>query len=288
MLTTDEGRKKSDDKISLDPNKHGGYDYFLTITTPEEFRQYLKDSRFYSDDWYDRIKVLDPDFYKTLITLDFEKDEDIQIVLNYFREKINNPVQKEKILDAVMEVKRVMNPNLSEQDLEDMRIGYSIIQPFCREVYKNPDDFFPESECLYGEDYYNEYLERRYEDIKGLTFEQAEEENVCLLLKPVISHRKKQILSNTSELGNLNSSLHIDISNPDYMRILGENLETLEELGIRYNTKAHRIILNLDEENLTIEENFARMEEGLRHVYSLLGITRSEQERNSTHNEEEL
>ena len=46
----------------------------------------------------EQLRNLDPDFFKTFEQLDFNKDEDIQIVLDYLKGKINQHWISKKLL----------------------------------------------------------------------------------------------------------------------------------------------------------------------------------------------
>ena len=152
LLTTEEGRNNADlgEKIRVE-----NYDNFFTSETPEELR---KGHFYHFQDMFKRmteqVKVLDPEFYKTMDKLNLSKDEDANVILEYFKSKVNKPVSKEVLLDAIMEVKKSIYLNFNEQDFEDMRMEYSISKPFHIKV-----DFF-QYDSLYGEKY-REYLERK-------------------------------------------------------------------------------------------------------------------------------
>ena len=75
------------------------------------------------EEFYNLIKFLDPKFYKKIANLDIYDEETSKIFIEYFKAKIDNLIPKEKILEAIITVKRTIYKNLNEQDFEDMRNG---------------------------------------------------------------------------------------------------------------------------------------------------------------------
>lgn len=226
LLTTNEGRKE----VDMDSSLHGGYDTLLTMQTPEEIINYFNDSSNENKSkWIKRIRLLDPEFYKVFTSLDLTKTEDAQVLLDYFHSKVNKTFSKEKLLDAVMEVKRVMNPNLSPQDLEDMRMMYSTTSPFSTTSLKS----------LYGDNCYSDYMKKRYDNLKDMTLEQAQAENVCLPVRNLCAFMMHDALSMyKSSLGTLDDhyefGLNFNISDNTVLELLKKNKQELKALGFSF------------------------------------------------------
>lgn len=220
LLTTNEGRDK---KISLEWDKHSGYDVLCTMTEPQEVQKYFRHNSWNVNSWLQRMSILDPEFYKKMVAMDFSKTEDAQALIEYFKTKINNEVPKEKILDAIIEVKKSIYVNLTEQDIEDMRMGYSITEPFCLWNEKS------EIDSLYGEEYY-EYVNKKYEELKHMTVKQAQKENTYVSVQGIFDKKKKQILSNSS-LGKINAYGGIEITDENIKALIKEKKEEIENAG---------------------------------------------------------
>lgn len=280
LMTTAEGRKSSDgSKISLDLNDHGGYDALLTMQTPEEIQRYLKNDSFYKNQWFKRISILDSEFYKELIGLDFSKPEDINVLINYFKGKVNNAVPKEKLLDAIMEVKKSIYVDLSEQDFEDMRMGYSITEPFC------PEHELWQVESLYGKEY-QEYLRRRYEDIKSKTSEEAESENPCLIVSLIYKEKRREILSGTTLFGTLEpDGEQIRITDKKIIELARQNKDIIKQMGFNYieydameegeDQQIYLTPLTQEDEisQLTLQERIENITVRLEQLNKILGVS---------------
>lgn len=221
LLTTEQGRSKD---ISLDWNKYGGYDVLCTMTEPQEVQEYFRNNSRKADEWFQRMSILDPEFYKTIVAMDFSKTEDAQALIEYFKTKINNEVPKEKILDAIIEVKKSIYVNLTEQDIEDIRMGYSITEPFCLLNEKF------ERDSLYGKEYYDEYVNKRYEELKHMTVKQAQKENTYVVVQEIFDQKKKQILINSS-LGKITALGGIEITDENIKALVKEKKEEIENTG---------------------------------------------------------
>lgn len=118
LLTTKEGRNA----VKMN-SKTMEYDSFFTAKTPEELMQHLLKTAKSEEEFYNLIKFLDPKFYKKIANLDIYDEETSKIFIEYFKAKIDNLIPKEKILEAIITVKRTIYKNLNEQDFEDMRNG---------------------------------------------------------------------------------------------------------------------------------------------------------------------
>lgn len=274
LLTTEQGRAKD---ISLDWDKYGGYDVLCTMQSPQEVREYFESSS-YAKEWYNRMSILDPEFYKKMVTLDLKKDEDANVLIEYFRTKINNLVPKEKLLDAIMEVKKSIYVNLTEQDFEDMRMSYSISEPFS--IFNE----LCQEESLYGEEY-NEYLKRRYEDIKSKTLIQAKEENSCLDVEKIYKTRLNDIIQEFEAYGFKISNGKIIIENQEVTELVDKYKEKIESTGLSYSEHYNFVVgaeqgiefnvynceSNKDKLEMTLEQRIEILQRKIEQLCEIIG-----------------
>lgn len=270
-LTTEEGREDADisSKIHI-------YDRFLTYKNPNELiRDKNKILHF--------IKGLDPEYYKTLVNIDWENNSELAQVLQYFDSKINKPIPKENLLKAIMAVKKSIYIGLTDQDIEDMEMYFSNKQPFCKEIA------FFEYESLYGEKY-QQYLLRRYENIKSLPIGQVLKENPCLEVKPILEKKIKEILdvsnlcgielvvseSYRKQVSNL-YELNLVVSDKNYVKKISENLESIKEIGIEVELSKgendeYRLKIPSIKEDISLEEYIENVTRIKYKLYSILGL----------------
>lgn len=279
LLTTEQGRSKD---ISLDWNKYGGYDVLCTMTEPQEVQEYFRNNSRKADEWFQRMSVLDPEFYKTIVAMDFSKTEDAQALIEYFKTKINNEVPKEKILDAIIEVKKSIYVNLTEQDLQDMRMSYSITEPFS--IFNE----LLEEESLYGEEY-NEYLKRRYEDIKSKTFIQAKEENSCLDVEKIYKTKLNNIIQEYETYGFKISNGKIIIENQEVTELVDKYKEKIESTGFLYSEHYNSVVgeeqgiefnvynyeSNKDKLEMTLEQRIEILQRKIEQLCSIIGLSKN-------------
>lgn len=199
LLTTDAGRHNyTGGEIDVEH-----YDSVFTATSQDELNIAIAQMG-YRNNLYELMQDLDPEFSQVLNGLDTHNPEDAQIILDYFNSKVNRPISKKALLDAIINVKRTIYVNFTDQDFEDMRMGYSITEPFAEDIYDSYGlwiGFKP----LYGEEQFDEYMERRYNDIKSESIEEASKRNPCLNVKQVLRHREEKEIqrqnSQTQKLG---------------------------------------------------------------------------------------
>lgn len=272
LLTTDESRNVSDEeKINVET-----YDSYFTAKTPEELRIMINNPSC-RNDIYSKIKQLDPEFYKTLEKLNLSKDEDAGVVLDYFRAKINNPVPKENLLDAIINVKKTIYINFNEQDFEDMKMGYSITEPFAISKY-NEIGIFTGTESLYGKQY-EEYMDRRYNDIKLATVQEATENNPCLRINEVLQRKKQKILKDDKIFSNLSGD-SVYIYDENYIDLLKQNSDKIKKLGFKIETdmdfeedkESLKLKISAPIEGITIEDNMEKLKNQKRNLYIALGL----------------
>ena len=293
LMGTTEGRKGA--TIASEDEIGSLYDEFFTYKNVEEFKKKIMTTKDFealppelkytnellsdnsSRHWNfirlkEQLRNLDPDFFKTFEQLDFNKDEDIQIVLDYLKGKINQPLDKQKIVDAKMVVEQSKYKNLSSKDIEDMRVNVS------RQVKRT----------AYGKGF-EQYIEQRWQNVKSQTVEEAQEENKFLNCKAIYNAKLRQALSEKVSIGNFIETELRDIDYQYFPRIeqkeeqLTENgcmidkeeayLEysdkELEEFGLKRNIK---IKLPDPSEKLTMEEQIAFYEKARDELYETLGL----------------
>lgn len=293
LMGTTEGREGA--TIASEDEIGSLYDEFFTYKNVEEFKKKIMTTKDFealppelkytnellsdnsSRHWNfirlkEQLRNLDPDFFKTFEQLDFNKDEDIQIVLDYLKGKINQPLDKQKIVDAKMVVEQSKYKNLSTVDIEDMRVDVS------RQVKRT----------AYGKGF-EQYIEQRWQDVKSQTAEEAQEENKFLNCKAIYNAKLRQALSEKVSIGNFIGTELRDIDYQYFPRIeqkeeqLTENGCTidkeeayleysdkeLEEFGLKRNIK---IKLPDPSEKLTMEEQIAFYEKARDELYETLGL----------------
>ena len=292
LMETTEGRKG----VAIEPDGiTATYDEFFTYKDVEEFKkkimstkdfEALPDELKYTNELLsenaskklnfeslkEQLRNLDLDFFKTFEQLDFNKDEDIQVVLDYLKGKINQPLDKQKIVDAKMVVEQSKYKNLSPVDIEDMRVDVS------RQVKRT----------AYGKGF-EQYIEQRWQDVKSQTAEEAQEENKFLNCKAIYNTKLRQALSEKVSIGNFIGTELRDIDYQYFPRIeqkeeqLTENGYTidkeeayleysdkeLEEFGLKRNIK---IKLPDPSEKLTMEEQIAFYEKAKDELCETLGL----------------
>ena len=258
LMTTDEGREDDENEISLNENMHSGYDVWLTYENPEQLRNYLKDP-LNQKHMIGVLKNLSPDLYKQIAISDLTDIKTCNYLINEFKQKVNKPVPKEKMLDAIIEVKKKIYVNLSEQDFEDMKMGYSITDPFA--TYEE-GSYLPKS--LYGKEY-DEYLLRRYEDIKNQTIKEATNNNTCMIISTFLENLLKVQIKDEKAFAHECGSgfdMSYDIHDKGYIQNIISNKDKLEQLGFKISFMEEEKSLNLafpeinkeDKESLTIEQ----------------------------------
>lgn len=243
LQTTEEGRNNyKDGKIIVE-----GYDDFLTSNTPDELRRAISKNKF---DVYTIMELLDPDFSKKIEGLNIDKDDDANVVIDYFKSKINKPVPKKTLLDAIINVKKTIYLNYSEQDFEDMRMGYSTVLPFGNYGSNYQID------SLYGKEY-DEFIERRYNDIKDIPIKQAEEENPQLMVTSILTLKRKEALKDDKIFAKYNSSSAFRVTDKKYLDLLRQNEDKLKNIGFEIEDTEEEI----NDENLILK--FPKIERGL-------------------------
>ena len=293
LMGTTEGREGA--TIASEDEIASLYDEFFTYKDVEEFKKKIMTTKDFdalplelkytnellsdnsSRHWNfirlkEQLRNLDPDFFKTFEQLDFNKDEDIQVVLDYLKGKINQPLDKQKIVDAKMVVEQSKYKNLSTVDIEDMRVNVS------RQI----------KGTAYGKGF-EQYIEQRWQDIKSQTVEEAQKENKFLNCRAIYNTKLRQALSEKVSIGNF---IGTDLRDIDYQYLpiieqkeeqLKENGYTidkeeaypeysdkeLEEFGLKRNIK---IKLPNPSEKLTMEEQIAFYEKARDELYEILGL----------------
>ena len=249
MLTTDEGRDYSspDSEILLDYDGIDGiYDAWLTIDNVEKLRQYLIDPETNEEDpWKCReikkfVKQISPELYKSISESPLSEYKNCEILVNYFRSKVNKKIPTDKLLDAVMEVKKKIYVNFTEQDIEDMKMAYSITDPF--RIYDENDGKY---KSAYGEEVFNEYLLRRFEDFKMMTVDEAISKNHFINIKNylwgVIDLKLKDEGIFKSPIG-FGTYL---VDDKGYEESILKNIDEIKEIGLK-------IEINPDDNNMKI------------------------------------
>lgn len=278
LLTTEEGRNNAETGVQI---KVDSYDKIFTCQTPEELRQ--ADSKT-SNRVIEQIRVLDPEFYKTIQGFDLKKDDYANVILDYLKSKINNPVSKEALLDAVINVKKSIYLNFSEKDFEDMRMGYSVLPPFCIPA----ETFWEENQSLYGREY-DLYAERRYNDIKLGTIEEAKQNNKALFVNHILQNKKRKILKDDKIFSKYSSGNSTTVNAPEYIELLVQNKDKIDGLGIKVELfddeefDLHYATVNFpdDDRNSSIEQQMSNLENYKKQLYIAIGL---EKETSQTQN----
>lgn len=258
LMTTNEGRIASGSKERIIEES---YDAVFTAKTPLELRCEISESKIYND-FYNQIRILDPEFYEKLQGLNLYKDEDANIIIDYLTSKVNNPVSKENLLEAIINVKKTIYKNFNEQDFEDMRMGYSIRKPF--KINNLP--------------LYEEYIERRYNDVKKNTLEEAKERNCCLDVDNIMQYMKRKALKD--KYGFLKSFSHPTISDKQYIDLFKQNRKKVEDIGFKVEIleadeiyeEAVELIFPEEDNSLPIEEQINFLKNKKKQLYIALGL----------------
>ena len=114
-------------------------------------------------------------------------EEDCIELFNKTRDKFNKKIDKEKLLEAIINVKKKIYKNFSEQDFEDMKMLYSLYPPFAM-----TDDKGNIISPLYADDYFR-YAGRRYLQLKDLSEEIRKKQNPCLSWNHIRQYGKMAI-----------------------------------------------------------------------------------------------
>ena len=202
IMTTDEARAGFEGTI----NVHS-FDGFLTAEKPKIFISELINNNNVKSPIHLRrfIKNLDPELYKYLADNGFNEDitiDNLLYMMNYFKTKINHPVDKKRILEAIINVKKKTLKNLTEIDFVDMCMDMSIYSPFS--TSKKTEGLDMSEVSLFG-DRYNAYIKKRCEDVKNLSEDEIKEKYPFLNLKELEKYKKlknsreNQINTNNSE-----------------------------------------------------------------------------------------
>lgn len=253
LMTTDEGREEV--------TTPKGYDDFFTATIPSELN-YMNEIE--KKRLKDLMLVLEPDIYKQ-VDWKLEKDDDAKVLIDYFQTKINNNVEKKALLDATMEVKRDIFKDLSEEEYEDMRMQYSTEKPFCK----------TEGESLYGKEKYEEYLDKRYETMKGYTLSEIKKGSI---LNKVISRRLTKELKDDKLFSEYNGdeNRNVYIENEEQVNLVRNNLDKVKELGFSVDKSDEGLWLTFpkEEKNARVEEKVESMTSLKKRLYETLGLTK--------------
>ena len=253
LMTTDEGRE------SVKTPK--GYDDFFTATIPSEL-EYMNEIE--KKRLKDLMMVLEPDIYKQ-VDWKLEKDEDAKLLIDYFQTKVNNSIEKTALLDATMQVKRKTFKKISEEEYEDMRMQYSTEKPFC-EI---------EGESLYGKEKYEEYLNKRYETMKG--YKLSEIKKGSILNEVVSTKLTKELKDNqlfSDYSGDQNRNIYIE--DEEQVKLVISNLGKVEELGFSVDKPDEGLWLTFpkEEKNATVEDKVQSMTALKSSLYEILGLTK--------------
>ena len=82
---------------------------------------------------------IDGDFWNNYIGNKNLSVEELQEIQNHINEKVNNKIPPEKLVEAIINVKKAIYKNLSEQDFEEIRNGYMSIMTFTLDNYLNKE-----------------------------------------------------------------------------------------------------------------------------------------------------
>ena len=126
----------------------------------------------------DSLEEMDPELKQYLDNIKnpfyFMRQEDFSEFSKYTQEKMNRNIDKKKLLDAIINVKKQIYNNFSEQDYEDMKMMYSIYPPFAQVNEKGQV-----TGSLYGNEYFK-YAGRRYLQLREMDEDLIEKQNPCL------------------------------------------------------------------------------------------------------------
>ena len=136
LLTTDEGRADaaSGTEISINPyDGLEGYDIWLTSQSEQELQEYFQNiSGFRKERITSFIKHVMPEVFSQLEGRKLEDPENCKIIFEYLKNKVNKTYPKERLLEAILNVKKTIYENITETELEDMKMGYSLTSPFLK------------------------------------------------------------------------------------------------------------------------------------------------------------
>ena len=278
MLTTDEGREYSypDSEIILDYDGIDGiYDTWLTMDNAEKLRQYLIDPETNQEDpWKCKeikkfVKQVSPELYKEISARSLSDYENCEILVNYFKSKVNKKIPRDKILDAVMEVKKKIYVNLTEQDIEDMKMAYSITDPF--RIYDENDGKY---KSAYGEETFNNYLLRRFEDFKTMTVDEAINKNHFINIKRYLwkvidlNLRDEGIFADPIGFG----KYYVD--DKEYVECILNHLEEIKNIGLKVEVNPEgsgvRILISDKSKEDTIEKMFNDLQSMKSNLYGII------------------
>ena len=184
LLTTSETKQK----FIRDGLDFISFDDVFRANSPEEVLNTLKQIKrltTYSNEieayviaQIDAISELDPSLMKILKKYKspfyYPNEADSIELFNLIHEKFNKDMDRTKLLEAIINVKKTIYKNFSEQDFEDMKMLYSIYPPFAK-----TDENGNILESLYGNEFLK-YAGRRYLQLKDLNERKIEEDNPCL------------------------------------------------------------------------------------------------------------
>lgn len=126
----------------------------------------------------DSLEEMDPELKKYIENIKNPfysmEQEDFSQFSKYTQERTNKSIDKRKLLDAIINVKRKIYKNFFEQDFEDMKMMYSIYPPFAQ---TNENGQVIGS--LYGNEYFK-YAGRRYLQLRKMDEDLIEKQNPCL------------------------------------------------------------------------------------------------------------
>ena len=166
LMTTKEGRIEAIDDDSLP------YDKILDVENLGKLREMLNDK---SEHRF--IFKIDQDYLSRFNISPEMSNEDLMNIQSHFKRKINNQIPKEKIMQAVMRVRKVLNQGLNDVDLKDMEMYYS------RNIFN-----------ICKVDDYIDYLHQAYEECKSMTISEIEKRRPMLYYRYMVMIEKEKVL----------------------------------------------------------------------------------------------
>ena len=273
LLTTDEGRKEVPElgaKV-----KTYGYDSILIAEDKKTTERLLEmgyiDLKF--------IQKIDGNFWSMIKGIGAMSDEYYKIIQNYKNKKINNSIPKEKIIEAIIQVKRTIYKNYTEQDFEDMKMNYSIT---LSDKYDENDNKI----SIFGDEYY-EYLHRTYDECKNMTAEEIIQKRPQCDLDNLIIELKSKELADDMLFNNLKvDKFYVSnkIVHNEYIEILKNNKELIAEMGFEFKEKEsdlddsmiYYLYFPEDDKKLTLEERIEFLKAKRDELYKGLGLVKEE------------